>query len=81
MPYLFLRLLLENPPLTNLNINIGLLKCCLVMYLSFILLTVFVCACVLRCIPWCACGLQRTTHGSRFSLGMWVGRQSSGHQV
>lgn len=49
MHYLFLKFLLENPPLRNLNINMGLLKCCLVMYLSFnfmFLFTFYVCMCV-----------------------------------
>lgn len=35
MHYLFLKLLLENPPLRNLSINTGLLKCCLAMYVCF----------------------------------------------
>lgn len=81
MHYLFCKLLLENPPLKNLNINIGTLKCCVAMYLSFdlcfYLLIVFVCMCVPRCIQWCACGLQRTACGSWFSFSTLPGLTAS----
>ena len=69
MHYLFWKLLLKNPPLKNPNINIGALKCCLAMYLSFDFMFLYTyCVCMHVCAQMYTVVYMRTPEDSVWEL-------------